>query len=392
MTVTQTQTKRASTQVGTTDTKQRVLNLVQQLDDPQSWLHQRFYDANGVQTTPLRAGQQLANSHKLLLKDETVHTLTLQGVVHQADSFKRRGALLAGLLAQRDDPQLQRFVTASHGNHGIGVAMAARSLGVQADIYCPESVNATKLRKLTALGARLHRTGLHTFEEAMATAEAAAEQPGAALIHPFNQTEVIAGQASIGLETVHDLVRMEQRGEVDLHKTPIELVVAVAGGGLVSGVALVVQYYKALGVLGRNNVQVVGAQMAGCDAARRCVDRAQQGGTTNTTAHFVEGEFNEACDSTAVREVGSLTLPFMVDPTYVQAFQVVSEAEVGHAMQQLQVLLGRPIEPAGALAYAAAHKRATVQTPNTVYVATVCGANVTADTVDYFRAKASKLA
>jgi threonine dehydratase len=126
------------------------------------------------------------------------------------------------------------------------------------------------------------------------------------------------------------------------------------------------------------------------------VEQVRQGNGDNTAAHFAEGEFNDACDSTAVREVGRLTLPFLADPMYVQDFRLVSEAEVGRAMLQLTAELKKPVEPAGALAYAAAQRHAAEHAARndeapTIYIATVCGANVTADTTDYFHAKASAI-
>ena len=224
----------------------------------------------------------------------------------------------------------------------------------------------------------------------LTAAQLASEHKTATLVHPFDQVEVIAGQATVGLEIVRDLLGMATRGEVALHSTPIEVDVAVAGGGLLSGVAVVLERYKDLGILGRQNVQLYGAQMVGCDAARRCVASLRDGG--NGDAVFEDGEFNELCDSTAVREVGTLTLPLLADPAYVQGFRLVSETEVGQAMRLLSQSCGKLVEPAGALAYAAARQRAAQLEQHvaqggqpTVFITPVCGANVTHQMYEYFK-------
>jgi threonine dehydratase len=96
-----------------------------------------------------------------------------------------------------------------------------------------------------------------------------------------------------------------------------------------------------------------------------------------------------------VREVGVLTLPLLANPQYVQGFRLVSEAEVGQAMRQLSPVCGKLVEPAGALAYAAACKHASQlwrqarpgDAP-TLFITPVCGANVTKQTYEYFKNKA----
>jgi len=372
-------------------TERHVLELVMQLEDPDSWLYQQFYGSTGVTATRLEIATGDHYGHDVLLKNETRHTLHLGNRSYDAASFKRRGALLAGLLSKRANPNLTTFVAASHGNHGIGVVMAAKTLGVHANIYCPESVNDEKLKKLRSLGAVVHSRGLRTFEDAMTAAILASTRRGYVLIHPFDQPEVIAGQATIGLEIVRDLLGRSAKGTIDLHTSPIEIYVAVAGGGLLSGVSIVLKRYKDLGILGTNNVQLFGAQMVGCDAARRSVANLHEGG--NGLATFAGGEFNEACDSTAVREVGRLTLPFMANSEYVQGFHLVSEAQVAQAMKQLSSTLGRQVEPAGALAYAAAKQQSARYSRATngneqlaTFITPVCGSNVTAETVNYFQA------
>jgi threonine dehydratase len=376
-------------------TENRVLELILDLEDPQSWLHRKFYGELGVTPTPLESTPFPMHGHKALLKNETAHILRLGKKTYSSSSFKRRGALLAGLLYLRANPRLKQFVTASHGNHGIGVAMAAKTLGVRAVVFCPESISETKLKHLQSLGAVVYRKGLKTFEDALDAAEQASKRTSTVLIHPFDQVEVIAGQATIGLEIVRELLSMSTRGEINLATTPIEIDVAVAGGGLLTGVSIVLKRYKDLGILGNENVRLYGAQMKSCDAARRSVIDLRNGG--NGKATFAQGEFNDACDSTAVKKIGKLTLPFLADKSYVQGFRIVDEVEVGQSMQLLSEFYGKLIEPAGALAYAASRQTASQLTNElgyakspTVYIVPVCGANVTHETYGYFQEMATK--
>jgi threonine dehydratase len=395
MQVTNTTTTPELRELAMARTERQVLDLIVELEDHESWLHRQFYGASGVVPTRFDHTVSPLYGHRVLLKNETAHILNWGGNAYHSASFKRRGALLAGILSKRANPRLTHFVTASHGNHGIGVAMAAKTLGVKTEVFCPESVNAAKLKRLRTLGAVVHTKGLHSFEDALAAADVAASRKNAFLIHPYDQPEVMAGQATIALEIVRDLIALSARGLVDLQRAPIEIDVAVAGGGLLTGMAIVLKRYKDMGILGKDNVRLFGVQMRGCDAARRSVQSLRQGG--NGKAVFQDGEFNDACDSTAVREVGMLTLPFMANPEYVQGFRLVSESQVGRSMKLLSDFYDKRVEPAGALAYAAVRQHAAQlsrqvgqEDAPTTFIVPVCGANVTRDTYDYFQAVAAK--
>ena len=373
------------------EVEHRVLDLVAEVDRPGSWLHQQFYGPLGIEATPLTDARRPMAGHVALLKNETRHRLrTEDGQVHYSGSFKRRGALLAALVAVRGNPKVEAFVTASQGNHAIAVAMAAESLGKQARIYCPDSLNPVKRQKLEALGAEVYTKGLETLEEALDAATLAAEDISTHLIHPFNQPAVIAGQATIGLEIVHDLQRLAADKRIDLHATPIEINVAVGGGGYITGVAVVLKCFKDLGVIG-DNVRLIGAQMEGCDAARRSAEDMQSGG--DGTARFADGEFNAHCTSTAVTVAGSLTLPFLADRRYVQGFRLISPAELGKRMRTLTGIYHELIEPAGALAYASSCQGAAASArpyqrgeQPTIFIAPVCGSNTAKEEYDLFQA------
>ncbi|MDT8910800.1 serine/threonine dehydratase [Amycolatopsis sp. PS_44_ISF1] len=141
--------------------------------------------------------------------------------LQRSGSFKLRGAVNA-LLA---GPMPARVVTASGGNHGLGVATAAQLLGVPAVVYVPESVPEAKAAGIEATGVKLVRHGA-TYAEAAAAALGVAQEEGTRYLHAYDDPDVIAGQGTVTAEIVED------SPDVDA------VVVAVGGGGLASGAAL----------------------------------------------------------------------------------------------------------------------------------------------------------
>jgi len=140
-------------------------------------------------------------------------------------SFKVRGALvkLASLTPKEQD---RGVVTASAGNHGLGVAYASQVLSQPpVTIFVPENTPSSKLDHLAAFNCRLHRAG-EQYDEAHAAAEAYAREHQALYISAYDDPVVISGQATVGLEILEDL------------PTADLLLVPVGGGGLIAGIAL----------------------------------------------------------------------------------------------------------------------------------------------------------
>ncbi|MER7893550.1 threonine/serine dehydratase [Micromonospora sp. NPDC094482] len=142
--------------------------------------------------------------------------------LHQhAGSFKPRGAfnrMLQGPLPAAG------VLAASGGNHGLAVAYAARALGVPAEVFVPVTASPVKVERLAGLGATVQQVGQH-YAEALAASTRRAEETGALVVHAYDQPEVVAGQGTLGRE-------LER--QVDGIDT---VLVAVGGGGLVSGIA-----------------------------------------------------------------------------------------------------------------------------------------------------------
>lgn len=155
-------------------------------------------------------------------------------------SFKIRGALAAIDAAHRDDPH-GAVITSSAGNHGLGIAHAASILHVPATVVVPANASAAKVRKLRNYDIELIQFGL-SYDEAQAHALELADARSIRYISPFNDTNVIAGQATV----FHEM--LTQAPEIE------HVVVPVGGGGLVSGVLL------ARAAHARLDVRVTGVQ------------------------------------------------------------------------------------------------------------------------------------
>jgi threonine dehydratase len=142
-------------------------------------------------------------------------------------SFKLRGALNAlQLLDARET-----VVTASAGNHGLGVARAAASLGVQATVVVPRTASQAKVDALIQSGAHLAQVG-DTYDAAEAAAIHLAKSQGLPFVSAYNDPAVIAGGGTIALEIVEDLPDVRT------------LIVPAGGGGLISGVGVTIQALK----------------------------------------------------------------------------------------------------------------------------------------------------
>jgi threonine dehydratase len=152
-----------------------------------------------------------------------------------AGVFKIRGALNALLAAGSRDGGLARVVTASGGNHGLGVATAAGWLGVPATVFVPGTVPEVKASRIAAAGAEVVRVGTK-YADAEAAARELAGEGGCYYVHAYDDPAVVAGQGTLGLEITEDLPDCDR------------VVVPVGGGGLLAGVAGAVAPVRVTGV------------------------------------------------------------------------------------------------------------------------------------------------
>ena len=173
-----------------------------------------------VRRTPLVASPSLSASGRarVSLKLETAQ---------ETGAFKLRGA--TNFIRTAGDAVRERgVVTVSTGNHGRAVAHAARSLGVRAVVCMSSLVPSNKREAIDALGAEIRIVG-RSQDEAEVEAQRLVAEEGLALVHPFDDPLVVAGQGTVGIEILEDLP------DVDT------VIAGLSGGGLISGIALAVK-------------------------------------------------------------------------------------------------------------------------------------------------------
>ena len=265
-------------------------------------------------------------------------------------SFKVRGAL-AALGAARD---AGRIVTASAGNHALGVAWASRRLGIPATIVVAETAAPVKIAKLRALGADLVIHG-PSYDEAEAHGIALGSEAGSHYLSPYNDPDVIAGQGTV-LDEI--LARLPADGR------PVTLVVPVGGGGLLAGIAL-----RAAEVPDRA-IRLIGVEAAASQAVSSSV-RAGRTVTIPIGKTIADGLSGNV-------EPGSVTVDIIRD--HAIPFVAVHEDEIRGAVRWLVEAQGLVAEGSAATSIAAV--RTQVMPDDGHVVALITGRNITWSLVD----------
>lgn len=187
-----------------------------------------------VRRTPLVASTWLSDAARapVSLKLESAQV---------ANSFKSRGAFNAVLARLERGGAPPRLVTASAGNHGRALAVAAEMFGLPLVVFTPADAPIAKLAPIRRLGADLRAEG-RDYDDAERLAKTFAANGGGEFVSPYNDADVIAGAATIAIELFEDAPDLDT------------LVVPIGGGGLISGVAVAA---KAI----REDVRVVGVEV-----------------------------------------------------------------------------------------------------------------------------------
>lgn len=236
-------------------------------------------------------------------------------------AFKVRGAFNK-LMRLRPEQRAAGVITASAGNHGLGVAYAARAFRTPATVYVPEGANPLKVKAIKRMGSRVVQAG-RSYDDAYREAVQAREASGAVFVHAFNDPAVVAGQGSIGVELLEQLPSADK------------VLVPVGGGGLIAGIA---QYLKSR----RPSVQVIGVEPKGANAMTRSLAAGEP---------VTLDRIDTMADGLASRTVGRIALD--IATTSVDQMITVEEDEMLSAIRlyfECEHLLA---EPAGAAALAA---------------------------------------
>jgi threonine dehydratase len=237
-------------------------------------------------------------------------------------SFKVRGAInkIANLT---EEEKARGLVTASAGNHALGVAYAARALGnVPTTVFVPVNAPTSKLNRLEEFDCAVVLSG-NSYEEAHHAAEDFERLHGATYIHAYDDPLTIAGQGTVGLEVLEDLPEAEA------------ILVPVGGGGLIAGIAVAA---KAI----NPQVQVIGVQPEASPAAYLSLRDGhpyEEYDAAPTIADGLAGGFGR--------------LPFEMAGELIDEVVLVSEEETRAAVFTLLELAQLVVEGAGAVGIAA---------------------------------------
>lgn len=264
-------------------------------------------------------------------------------------SFKIRGAINR-IVTLSDAEQSAGVVTASAGNHAQGVALAATRAGVDAVVVMPEHAPIAKVKATRGYGAEVVLHGAD-YDEAQTRAHEIEASEDRTYVHAFDDSAVMAGQGTIGLEIVEDLPTVDT------------VVVPIGGGGLISGIATAVKATHP-------ETRVVGVQAEGASSVAQSLQK---------------GEIRELdsvetiADGIATRRVGDRT--FEVIEERVDEVVTVSDPEIAVAITALLERSKTLVEGAGAVPLAALLEGKFDYEEGEVIVPALCGGNIDLNTL-----------
>ena len=229
--------------------------------------------------------------------------------LQRTGSFKIRGAYTK-LSSLDPEQRAAGVVAASAGNHGQAVAWAARELGAPATIFMPQDSPMAKVDATRSYGADVELTG-PAFEETLEIARTQVEETGGTFVHPYEDTQVVSGQGTIGLELAEHVEDLET------------VVIPIGGGGLASGISIALRAV-------RPGLRLVGVRAAG----------TMTGGSGFTIA-----------DGIAVKDPGEFTMTILEET--LDDIVSVEDEEVAEAIVLLAERTKLVVEGAGAASVAA---------------------------------------
>jgi threonine dehydratase len=262
--------------------------------------------------TPLLSSRGLSEAcgGQVVLKAESLQrtgSFKLRGAGHRIDRLAHPAGVVAG----------------SAGNHGQSLAYAARARGIPCEVFMPREAPVAKVAAVQAFGGVVDLEA-DSVDEAVARAVARAQETGAAFVHPFDDPDVILGQATLGLELLQDVPDLDT------------VVVPVGGGGLISGVAGTVKQV-------RPQTRVIGVQVAACAAFPASLAQGRPETITPRTTTIADG--------IAVKRPGETTLALV--RRWVDEIVVVDEDATADAMVWLLERSKLVVEGGGAVGVAA---------------------------------------
>ncbi len=260
-------------------------------------------------------------------------------------AFKLRGAYTA-IRRMPSDVRRGGVITYSSGNHGQAVAYAAQLMGIRAVVVMPETAPAVKVAGVKRWGGEVVFAG-RTSEDRQQRAEAIAAERGLAIVPPFDHPDIVAGQATVGLEIA------EQLPDVGT------VVVPVGGGGLIAGVV------TGLAAAG-SGAQVWGVEPAGAPKLKRSLE-AGRPVRLERTASVADGLITLSVGAIPFAQLAALR-------DHVAGVALVDDDTLREAVHFLWRECRLAVEPSGAATTAAVRAGAVRPVPPTVLV--VSGGNI----------------
>ncbi|KAA0273348.1 MAG: threonine ammonia-lyase [Acidobacteria bacterium] len=289
-----------------------------------------------VRETPAMTSRSLSREigGEIVLKAENLQ---------RTGSFKLRGALAK--LRGVDPAACSGVVTGSAGNHAQSLAYAARARGVRCRVYMPEAAAIGKVEAVRAFAGEVVLGGA-SVDDCVAAARQAAASEGLLFVHPFDDPDVIAGQAGVGLELAAQVAGLRR------------VVVPVGGGGLASGTAIALKAADP-------SIEVFGVQASGCAAVAESLARG---------APVEVADAQTIADGIAVKRPGELTLPLL--GRWLDGMLTVGDEAIVEAMVRLAERTKLVTEGAGAIGLAALLAGAVEPAPAGATAVVLSGGNV----------------
>jgi threonine dehydratase len=289
--------------------------------------------------TPLQRNERLSEQYdaNVYFKREDLQPIR---------SFKLRGAYHK-IYKLSDAERKLGIVCASAGNHAQGVALACNKLGIKGTIFMPVPTPKQKLNQVRMFGGENIETRLvgDTFDDAYAAAQLFRDQSNSIFIHPFEDKDVVIGQATLALELIEQV------------QDPIDyILVPIGGGGLISGVLHV---FKTLSP----NTKVIGIEPEGAPAMQQSLENGKNT-ELNSIDPFVDGA--------AVRKVGDDA--YDLCDKYLDKLVLVSEGKICQSILKLYNREAIVVEPAGAMSTASL-KMIGEEIKGKNVVCLICGGN-----------------
>jgi len=303
-----------------------------------------------AKVSPLSIATQLSKKfdNQVYLKRED------DQIIH---SFKLRGAYQK-MSSMSDEQKAKGVIASSAGNHAQGVALGASKLSIKATIVMPTSTPQIKVRAVQELGAEVILFG-DVYDDAFVHAKKLVSEKDLCFISPYDDFEVIAGQATVAKEI------LAQLDQIDYVFSP------VGGGGLISGMASYIKHYAP-------HIKVIGVEPVDSPTLFKALEANER---------VVLDDVGRFADGVAVKQIGEL--PFEIAKECVDDVILVSNDEMCAAIKDIYEDVRSISEPAGALATAGVKKYIIEHgLKNKNIVSIVSGSNVNFDRLRYIAERA----